>query len=152
MTDLGTVGTDPCSRGIALNAKGQIVGGSTNCQTFLHAFIWENGGPMVDLNTLVASGSDLTLTEALFINDAGEIAGNGVLQNGDSHAFVLIPCDENHPGVEGCDYSLVEASATATVSTMPTTLLPTDAIRQSMKSFGLRSRLWYRGVGTRSQK
>ena len=75
---------------------------------------------MVDLNTLLASGSDLTLTEALFINDAGEIAGNGVLQNGDADAFVLIPCDENHPGVDGCDYSLVDASATAADRPTPT--------------------------------
>jgi len=66
---------------------------------------------MVDLNTLVAPGSDLTLTYASFINDRGEIAVSGVLPNGDGRAALLIPCDENHPGVEGCDYSMVEAPA-----------------------------------------
>lgn len=88
MTDLGTVGTDPCSRALAINSKGQVVGGSSDCNTFLHAYIWEDGGDMIDLNTFVPPGSDLTLTLATFINEHGVIAGNGVLSNGDTHAFM----------------------------------------------------------------
>jgi hypothetical protein len=41
------------------------------------------------------------------IDDQGEIAALGALPNGDTHAAWLVPCDENHPTVEGCDYSLV---------------------------------------------
>jgi hypothetical protein len=65
---------------------------------------------MVDLNTLIPPGSAMQLATALNINDLGEIAGAGILPNGDTHPFLLIPCDENHPGVEGCDYDMVEAS------------------------------------------
>ena len=64
---------------------------------------------MVDLNTLIPPGP--SLYSAMQINDRGEINANGALPNGDGRAFLLIPCDENHPGVEGCDYSMVEASA-----------------------------------------
>lgn len=81
-----------------------------------HAFLWENGGPIVDLNTLIPPGSSLQLTYAVGINDAGEIVGFGVPSGvppedyeTQGHAYVLIPCDENHPGVEGCDYDLVDA-------------------------------------------
>jgi probable HAF family extracellular repeat protein len=112
MTDLGTVKGDPCSEAHGINAKAQVVGGSSDCTTFLHAFLWENGGPAIDLNTLVAAGADLTMTIAGYINDRGEIAGAGFptgcsAQDGDlcSHAYVLIPCDENHRDVENCDFS-----------------------------------------------
>jgi probable HAF family extracellular repeat protein len=118
MTDLGTVGTDPCSFTTNINTKGQIVGGSQNaaCNDFTHAVLWENGELGVDLNTLIPPRSDLQLIVANWINDHGEIVGVGhdpTCPNGDrcdAHAYVLIPCDENHPDIEGCDYSLVEAN------------------------------------------
>jgi probable HAF family extracellular repeat protein len=120
MFDLGSLdGESPCSVVWGINAREQIVGGSVDCQTGEngsgHAALWENGGPMVDLNTLVAPGSELTLTYAFFINDRGEIAVQGALSNGDTHAVLLIPCDENHPGIEGCDYSPMEVRTVAAV-------------------------------------
>jgi probable HAF family extracellular repeat protein len=109
LTDLGTVDGDPCSNALAINSSGQIVGGSGDCSSFSHAFIWENGGPMVDLSTLIPPGSAITLTEAAFINDLGEIAAQGTLSNGDQHAYLLIPCDDKHPG-ECDDYSMIEVA------------------------------------------
>ena len=70
---------------------------------------------MIDLNTLVPSYSALTLTEATFINDSGEITAERVLSNGDQRAVPLIPCDDHHPGIEGCDYDEVEVTAEAPV-------------------------------------
>jgi probable HAF family extracellular repeat protein len=109
MTDLGTVANDTCSAAVSINSHGQIVGfGSADCFHEDHAFLWENGGPIIDLSTLVLPGSAVTLIEAIFINDRGEIAARGKLANGDEHAFVLLPCDEDHADVAGCEYSLKE--------------------------------------------
>jgi probable HAF family extracellular repeat protein len=103
ITDLGTQDGDPCSIAFSINSRGQIVGGSTDCSSSLHAFLWEQGGPMIDLNTFVPASSDLTLTEATLINDRGEIAVQGVLPNGDTHAVLLVPCDEEYGDREGCE-------------------------------------------------
>jgi probable HAF family extracellular repeat protein len=120
MTDLGTLGGDPCSDALSINSKGQVVGASQSdaggCNRWTTAFLWENGGPIVDLNTLILPGSGVHLNAGLWSNDRGEIvaAGNPPgCDNGDicGLTYVLIPCDENHPGIEGCDYSMVDAAA-----------------------------------------
>jgi len=117
MTNLGTLGTDPQSESLSINSQGQVAGETfTNDGTDLRGFLWENSGPLVDLNTLIVPGSSTYVTTAVLINDNGDIACLG-LDPGDTeeHACLLIPCDENHPGVEGCDYSFVDAATTAQI-------------------------------------
>ena len=91
MTDIGTVSGCTDSNAGSINSRSQVVGEAFGCETTSHAFISESGGPAIDLNELVPPGSELFLVEAEFINDRGEIAGLGVLPNGDGHAFLLIP-------------------------------------------------------------
>jgi probable HAF family extracellular repeat protein len=123
-TDLGHL-SDCSSLAFTINSHGQIVGGTFSCADGTHsrAFLWEHG-TMVDLDALVPKGSPLRLVEAVTINDRGEIAGNGVPPgvarkdfNTLGHAFLLLPCDENHPDVEGCDYGMVEVPAAAAQTT-----------------------------------
>jgi len=118
MTDLGTVGGDACSGSLGLDSETQVVGfSSVDCAVNSHAFLWEDG-QIIDLNIFNHPGSGLDkLLLAYNINDRGEIDGLGVppgVNPGDvfnlGHVFVLIPCDENHPGVDGCDYSPLDAS------------------------------------------
>jgi probable HAF family extracellular repeat protein len=129
MTDLGTVGNDQCSFATGINAKGQVVGGSkSTCDPeggTARAFLWEDGS-ILDLNALILPGSGLHLESTYTINDQGEIAGEGTDTSGNGHAFLLVPCDENHAGVEGCDYSFVEAAvATPDCGASPTQKLAT---------------------------
>jgi probable HAF family extracellular repeat protein len=99
MTDLGTLGTDPCSNGFSVNAAKQVVGISVAAGVHppcnfdqTRAFLWQNGS-IVDLNTLIPADSSLYLTSPETINDRGEIAGVGVdISTGNQHAFLLIPC------------------------------------------------------------
>ena len=57
MIDLGVLHGDSCSNAYYVNAQGQVAGTSENrelCSIGVgeHAFLWQQGGPMVDLNTL----------------------------------------------------------------------------------------------------
>ncbi len=90
MHDLPPLVGSPCSSGNAINARDEVVGRVGDCHGGgLAAVIWQHGIP-VDLNTLIAP-TTLDLTDALSINDRGEIIGEGVLPNGDAHNFLLIP-------------------------------------------------------------
>ena len=111
--DLGAVGKDLCSYANGINDETQVVGVSErHCgnSDVARPFLWEHGS-IVNLNNLIPPSSPLYLVYAYDINHRGEIVGNGLDVNGNEHAFLLIPCDENHPGIEGCDYSLVDVSA-----------------------------------------
>ena len=114
--DLGTLPGDCSSEAVSINSQGQIVGNSSpDCSQDGAAVLWENGGAPVNLNTLVPPGSEFNVVFTVNINDRGEIAGDGVLPNGDVHAVLLIPCDENHADVEGCDFDTVDAATAAQV-------------------------------------
>ena len=138
-TDLGHLEGDCGSRAWAINSKSQIAGTSLPCVGIQgRAFLWENGS-MVDLNALIPPGSSLKLLFPMAINDRGEITGTGdppgcVDDDGGlcGHAFFIIPCDDAHPGVEGCDYSMVEAPA-AVPQTSPAVRNPSSrALPQSL--------------------
>jgi probable HAF family extracellular repeat protein len=98
MTDLGALGTQ--STAFQINSKHQIVGASRIDDETVHAFLWETGGPMVDLNDLIPANSSLQLVVAFNINDRGEITGlgapPGVVPFGSDvpglRPFLLIPC------------------------------------------------------------
>ena len=143
MTDLGTLWTDPCSRALMTNSNKQIVGTTIAVcgQLSTHPFLWENGGPMVDVNTLISGGSGAVLYEADNINERGEIVASGLPAGCNDrfacgHVYLLIPCDEHHPGIKGCDYSLVETANGTRTKTL-------QEIQDSGASqhVGLRSRL-----------
>jgi probable HAF family extracellular repeat protein len=129
MNDLGTVDGDPVSGAFHINSRDQVVGTSGPLSgEWVHAFLWENSGPIVDLNTLVRSNSGVQLVSAPDINDRGEITALGKLPNGDIHAFLLIPCDESHRGHEDCEEALGSVTAAGENSLAPATQSPVNVI------------------------
>ena len=64
-----------------------------------HAFLYANG-QVYDLNALLPSGSGWVLTNALAINDAGQIIGTGQL-NGVNHVFRMDPVTTPPPPPAG---------------------------------------------------
>jgi len=133
MTDLGRLQTPDCAVGTSINSSGQVLGYSgTGGGCVGSAFVWQDGGPIADLNTLVPPNSGIQLYETGQINDRGEIAVNGSDANGNNHDILLIPCDENHPGLDGCDYSLVDATTAGAQSAAPRAISnPTQRALQS---------------------
>jgi hypothetical protein len=110
-------------------------------------------------------GSSLQLFVASFISDSGEIAGNGLpngCRNIDTcgHAYVLIPCDDNHGNGDDCEERAEGTTATAQSSSTLVTRNPTrmtegtsstnDRIGGARARLGLRYP--YRSFGTDQPK
>ena len=109
--DMGTLG-NAYSTARAINNHGVAVGQSyvAGTSAIQHAFVWQLGGVMTDLNTLITPGSGWELWDAQDINDGGKIVGGGI-KNGHAHAFLLTPivclADMGGPGgVAGADGAL----------------------------------------------
>ena len=81
--ELGSLSTQiDISAGSGVNSSGVVVG-NTEVNSSVHAFM-DNGSIMTDLGTLTGSG----VSEALAINDAGQIVGYSAASGGFEHAFL----------------------------------------------------------------
>lgn len=96
LTDIGNLGGAGGSQGNAINASGQITGLSyTPGNASVHAFIYSNGSPMLDLNSLISSAdaAQYTLVDGVAINDGGQILVQGYVNSnsGQTVTFLLSP-------------------------------------------------------------
>ncbi len=117
MLDLGSLG-DNGSYGYAVSSSGRVVGSSVvpfEVSNYSHAFLYTRSAGMVDLNTLIDPLSGWELLDADDINDAGQITGQGII-NDKYHAYLLTPAslisgDYDGSGVVGPeDYDLWKAN------------------------------------------
>jgi probable HAF family extracellular repeat protein len=81
-TDLGNLGSSTNNVAFAINGQGQIVGISGTGNATVHAFLWQNGGPMQDLGTFPGD----VLSIAYSINDSGQVVGQSCDANGNCRA------------------------------------------------------------------
>lgn len=113
----------PCSRAVMMNSKGQIVGSTISIcgQGETNAFLWENGGLMIALDTLIPANSGVHLFEGDNINERGEILASGLRNDGCGdrnfcqQLYLLIPCNANN--ASGCENP--DASTTAETQSDP---------------------------------
>jgi len=93
ITTLGTFGGTSASA-YGINSAGDVVGFSyTTGNASEDAFVYI-GGVMYDLNSVLdGSGAGWSLTDAVGINDSGQIVGDGMI-GGQFHIFLLNPVPE----------------------------------------------------------
>jgi probable HAF family extracellular repeat protein len=93
MHDLCAACNDRTIAALAINDDGDVVGASNPGGILTgtpYAAIFKDGAA-VDLNGLVPANTSLYLLTAFSINNKGEIAGFGVTQAGELHAFIATP-------------------------------------------------------------
>jgi probable HAF family extracellular repeat protein len=116
--DLGLFPGDPDAQALAINNRGQIVGQSGDQSGPFRAVLWQDGG-LIDLNTLIRTGSGWQLLSADGINDRGQIVGYGISPNGSVHGFLLTPAYGRGHGATAMSTPLLEARARAAMAQLP---------------------------------
>ncbi len=133
MKELPSLPGNRCSVADAINLEGQVVGGSgVNEAAFFpgctdseeHAVLWEDG-KVIDLNEFVPQDSNLTLNEASYVNEFGEISGLATLPDGSTHAFLLIPCREG----ENCERVKARSASDAIAKVPASTMQRSHVLR-----------------------
>lgn len=96
-TDLGNFTGAQGSGATAINNAGQIVGTAIFPPTYKpfkagkHVPFMSTTSGLVDLNTLISSGTGFTLTDAVDINESGQILCDATNASGNEHAVLLSP-------------------------------------------------------------
>ena len=83
---------------MGINLSGRVVGTAIFPQTQYHPpkpgkhvpFLSSTDG-LINLNTLIPTGTGFTLTDAVAINDSGQILCDATNSNGSEHAVLLTP-------------------------------------------------------------
>ena len=97
-TDLGAISGAVSTQATGINIAGQIVGTAIFPVTSYHpykpgkhvAFV-HNNSALVDLNTLIPANSGFTITDAVGINDSGQIVCDATNTSGSTHVVLLTP-------------------------------------------------------------
>lgn len=96
-TDLGNLTGAQGSGATAINTAGQIVGTAIFPPTYKpfragkHVPFISTAGGLVNLNTLIPSGTGFTLTDAVDINESGQILCDATNASGNAHGVLLSP-------------------------------------------------------------
>jgi probable HAF family extracellular repeat protein len=130
--DLNVLGGDANSVSLGINDRGEVVGASFDSAGDPRAFLYRDG-QMNDLNDLVPADSPLYLLFAHGINSLGQIAGFGVDDDGNVHAFMATPCGLLNEGAQGCTNYANDSSAESNSSTRKPKLVMTDNARKLLQ-------------------
>jgi probable HAF family extracellular repeat protein len=96
-TDLGAFPGATATLAYGINTSDQVVGSASFPNTYhpfkvgKHVAVFFSNGSAIDLNTLISPNSGFKLTDAVGINDAGQILCDATVQSGPKHAVVLSP-------------------------------------------------------------
>ena len=155
ITDLGAFAPDQCSFPLGINSRKQVVGVvALGCDfgddPSLRAFLWEPGGQMVDLNTLISPSLGIQLRNVTAINDRGEMTAVAWFDDGSHRQVLLVPCDARQRNGEDCQVSAnlnINRSAQAN-STLLLASSPLNHSSPTSLPLGFRALLALRNVRT----